>query len=236
MATFNFRSLRSTLTAAIIFLMGTNLPAQTLCSDLMDPFAGFPDIGPFGYCIPSSPGALGGPAAVDLNGLSFPVPVGGRIDILSTYTSWIDVPEGSPVNVSTTFSWPTPVDPASLQASEFAVNLLLDPIQFMQLGDSIADPPGSIELTLDGGGNAIGWTFNGQIDSMGWPEGIERFHLIASGLTAGDVVKLSHQVTGGLVVVPEPSGGVLLLIGLAAMSTNLRRRSKFKASSRTIRS
>ena len=75
----------SSLITATIFLAGTNLSGQTLCSDLGDPFAGFPDIGAFGYCIPSSPGALGEPAAVNLSGLPFPVPDSGRIDILSRF-------------------------------------------------------------------------------------------------------------------------------------------------------
>ena len=94
------------------------------------------------------------------------------------------------------------MDPASLSAKEFAVNLRLDPIQFVKLTDS-NDPAlsDSFSWVLDADGKAVGLTVTAKtINDLPWDDGIGRIHSIVEGLPADEQVSFSTQFTGGTVV------------------------------------
>ena len=156
--------------------------------------------------------------------IDFSVPVPAGTDNLQTaWEPWVQATQDSPLLYSTTVTWTTPVDEASLSATVFAVNLSIDPRKWIIPTDTRPEAPSQLDNFnwTNNGDGVVGWSVTEEItvDDLLWEgvpfhqEGLDRFHIFTRGLPAEETWTISQTVTGGIVIVPEPSSIVLGLLG-----------------------
>lgn len=203
-------------------LVASNVPAET-CIELGDP-AG--NIFPQGFCTPTDPGKIDGEVDITLDGLEFRVPDDGRLDVIVPLTKGFAAPPA--VNYSSSLTWTTPMETSSLRVRDRGVAFHLNPAQVVAPITDTNDPAQTTAFSwiLNPDGKAIGWEVKDRLlNDIAPQNAVDHLHMTMEGVPAREIVRYSTSVTGGtIVLVPEPSSGMLGILGLATIAALRRRR------------
>jgi hypothetical protein len=205
-----------------LVVLSSTISAQDLCVDLADPAGNFV---PRGYCVTVNPGEIGDAVNIQVDELPFTVldDPDSRLDIIVPLNPSMTASAALPITYSTSLMWPSaPVSRDSIRVRELGVNFKPDPAspRFAPLTNLMAgdDPPVTftwVEHPTDAT-QVIGWTIQQQLASVPSEIGgtISHYHMTTWGLPVDTPVTFSKTVSGGEVVVPEPSAFVLLAFGV----------------------
>ena len=198
-----------------------------LCSVQGDPVAEAPFNLVDAYCIPSSValGSVGETANVAGMG-TFPTNADGQLDVFILWEpGQIDNAEGESFQYSSSLSWGSTQTDAVYK--EWVGNFLPEEPYAFLITDSSNPELSPAELNVAASEASV--TDRVFDDAAFPPVPLGRYHIQVKGLEPFEDVVFTKNASGGHVssAVPEPSSGLLVLVGvLGLMSSRARRRAK----------